>query len=187
MLTQIDKVRLAFPALFKATAANPGDTAYFSALFPIEPGSKNERILDAAIKKVAAEKFGAKAEAALAQIVKKGDCFFKKEVYLNKDGEPYTGFEDMHRAKGSNKDRLVLVDRKGRPVVEGDGVFYAGCYVNVQFDVWVQDNAHARRVNGKLLAVQFVEDGESFGGGVRVGINTFKSLDEEEETADDIG
>ncbi len=184
MLTQIDNVRLAFPALFKPTAANAGDTPYFSALFPIEPGSKNEKVLDAAIQKVAAEKFGPKAEAALAQIVRKGDCFFRKEVYLNKDGDPYTGFEDMHRAKGSNKDRLILVDRLGKPVVEGDGVFYAGCIVNVQFDIWVQDNQFGRKINGKLLAVQFVKDAESFGGGVRVGVNTFKPLEEEEEAGD---
>jgi predicted 2-oxoglutarate/Fe(II)-dependent dioxygenase YbiX len=42
---------------------------------------------------------------------------------------------------------------------------YAGCYVNAAISIWIQNNQFGKRVNSNLLALQFVKDGESFGGG----------------------
>lgn len=188
MLVQISNVRLAFPSIFKPSARTPQDVPYYSALFPVQPGSENDRRIKDAIGQVVKEKYGAKADKRLAQLLAKGDVFYKEGPKSNKEGDPYDGFEGMNHFRASNKGPLVIVDRKGHPVTEAQGLIYAGCYVNVQIDVWVQDNQHANRVNGKLLAIQFVKDGEPFGGGVRVGVDTFAPLeDEEEEDTADIG
>jgi len=42
---------------------------------------------------------------------------------------------------------------------------YSGCYVNVSMDVWAQANDFGKRINAKLLAIQFEADGAAFGGG----------------------
>ncbi len=52
-------------------------------------------------------------------------------------------------------------------------VIYSGCYVNVQLNLWVQNNAHGKRVNAELLAVQFAEDGDAFGGGASADTSVF--------------
>lgn len=39
-------------------------------------------------------------------------------------------------------------------------VFYSGCYVNVMFKPWFQNNVHGKRVNAGSIAIQFVKDGE---------------------------
>lgn len=184
MLTQLNNLRLAFPNVFKPSARTQGETPYYSALFPVEPGSANDKLIRANIEKVVKEKFGAKAEKRLAAIAAKGDVFYKDGPKMNKDGDPYDGFEGMNHFRASNRNRLVVVDRKGQPISEDDGVIYAGCIVNVQIDIWVQDNQFATRVNGKLLAIQYVKDAEPFGGGVRVGVDTFQPLDDEEEEAE---
>lgn len=189
MLIQLNNVRLAFPNIFTpGKVAKPTDTPYYSAVIPIDPKSKNHQKLEEAIETVAKEKFGAKADTILARVRKSGDCFYVHEPKTNKNGEEYAGFEGMYHFRTSNTQRPVIVDRTGRPVTAEEGLFYAGCVVNVQIDVWFQDNAHARRVNGKLLALQFVKDAEPFGGGVRVSVDTFAPLPEEEdETVDDLG
>jgi hypothetical protein len=52
-------------------------------------------------------------------------------------------------------------------------VIYSGCYVNVQLNLWVQNNAHGKRVNAELLAVQFADDGDAFGGGASADTSVF--------------
>jgi len=45
---------------------------------------------------------------------------------------------------------------------------YSGCYARAYIQVWLQDNSFGKRVNIKLLAVKFVNDGDSLGGSVPV-------------------
>ena len=50
-------------------------------------------------------------------------------------------------------------------LTEADGLVYSGCYVNARVELWVQDNANGKRINAKLLGIQFVRDGDAFGAG----------------------
>ncbi len=45
---------------------------------------------------------------------------------------------------------------------------YSGCYAKAFIQIWLQDNAFGQRVNIKLLAVKFIQDGESLGGRVPI-------------------
>ena len=56
-----------------------------------------------------------------------------------------------------NADRSALAEADGKP--------YSGCYVNAQIAVWAMQNTHGKRVCAQLRGVQFIRDGESFGGG----------------------
>jgi hypothetical protein len=64
-----------------------------------------------------------------------------------------------------NKARPVVIDKDKSPLTQADGKPYAGCYVNVSLDVWAQSNQYGKRINAKLLAVQFDKDGDAFSGG----------------------
>lgn len=64
--------------------------------------------------------------------------------------------------------RGFITDPQGnRTLVEGQKFKapYAGCYANLQLDVWAQDNEYGKRINCKLLGIQFCEDGNAFSGG----------------------
>lgn len=176
-------VRPSFPALFAAEAFKEGDTPYYSATFPIDPKSANHKALKAAIAAVAKEKWADKAEKVLALIYKEGNVAYKEEEKLNKDGEALSGFEGVNSVRASNAKRPLVVHRNGEPIVkEADSPVYAGCYVNAIVDVWAQDHPKfGRKINVRLLGVQFVKDGESFGGGVRIGADAFGALEDAEE------
>lgn len=62
---------------------------------------------------------------------------------------------------GNPKAPLVLHKDKSR-MTEADDKFYSGCRVNVKIELWGQTNKWGRRVNAKLLAVQFAGDDTPF-------------------------
>lgn len=155
--TTLIKARLSYPALFTAKAIEEGKKAKFSANFILDKDENADQIKN--IEK-------------LIQRVKLD--FFKKEVKL-KNKCLREGDEDAYEDKaGYGEDKMVLiassvqrpvtVDRRRNPVAEADGVLYAGCYVNALVRLFAYDHpTGGKGVSAELLAVQFVENGESFG------------------------
>lgn len=176
---KLNNVRLAFPALFQPKTVNGEGEPRYSAAFPLKPGTENAKALDAAVKAVAAAKWGAKSTAILAELESKGRVAYKKSP-LSKDGEAYTGFEGMHTLNASNKARPTIVDRDRSPLVEADGKPYAGCYVVAIVELWAQDNSWGKRINATLKGVQFFADGEAFAGGVSASTSDFEDLSVDE-------
>lgn len=90
--------------------------------------------------------------------------------------------------KAGNPKPPVVLHKDMTRMTEADNKIYSGCYVNVKVELWGQANQWGRRVNAKLIAVQFVDDGESFDGSyvseeeARAG---FGSIDEDAEVAGD--
>lgn len=185
MKVKLQNVRLAFASIFAPKTVGGADgEARFSAAFPIEPGSKNAKALSDAIQSVASEKWGKKYEAVLAELEKKGRVCYREEP-LSKDGEIYDGFEDMYSLNASNKARPTVVDRDRTPLTEKDGRPYSGCYVTAIVDVWAQDNSYGKRVNATLSGLQFVRDGEAFGGSAPAKSDDFDDLGDFEDDDDD--
>lgn len=58
----------------------------------------------------------------------------------------------------------AIIGPDRRKLTESDGVPQSGDFVSVMFKVWKQDNKHGQRINANLLAVQFIKEGERFGG-----------------------
>ena len=110
-----------------------------------------------------------------------------KLVFLNGNGQPYDGFADMwslNASRPESKGRVLVIDRNKQPLTERDGKPYAGSYCNVMVSFWAQDNANGKRLNCELKAVQFVKDGDAFGGGAPASSDAFDDLgaDEGEES-----
>jgi hypothetical protein len=182
----LKNVRLAFPNLWEPTTFNGTGQPACSASFIISPDNKlaMETVV-AAIKQVATEKWQAKATEMLKTLKAKNDLC----LHDGAEKSNYAGFEGNHYVSARNATRPIVIDRDKSPLTQADGRIYAGCYVNVSLDVWAQDNGYGKRINAKLLAVQFVKDGEAFGGGAQGSADAFDDLgdDATEGAAADAG
>jgi len=77
----------------------------------------------------------------------------------------------------------IVLNPDGRTVMtEATDKIYSGCYVNAKVEIWGQANKYGRRVNAKLIAVQYVpKDAESFDGSYvspAEAVEGFESLDD---------
>lgn len=163
MKIRLNAVRLSFPQLFEAKTVNGEGKPAFSAAFLISPKDPQIAMINTAISTVAAEKWGAKADAIL-KTIRAADktCLHSGDLKAN-----YDGFEGMMYISARNPLKPSVVDTNRSPLVAEDGRPYAGCYVNAVLELWTQDNNYGKRVNATLMGVQFFKDGESFvGGGV---------------------
>ena len=153
------KGRLSFEHIFQPDASEGSAPAY-SASILIPKGDAQIAQIQDAIQKVADEKWKSKAAALL-----KGLVASEKICLRDGDNKTYDGYQDMMYLSARNSIRPTVVDRKCAPVTEADGLIYSGCYVVARVELWAQDNKNGKRINAKLLGIQFVKDGERFGAG----------------------
>lgn len=163
----LSDVRLAFPALFEASAFTDPKTGkqgdpQFQATFLLDRSDPKVReLVMAEEERVAKEKWGAKASAILAEIRENNRGAIKRgELKAS-----YDGFPDHDFIACNNKVRPTVVDRAGNPVAMSDGLVYAGCYGVGHVVLWAQDNAFGKRINANVTGFQFMRDGDAFGGG----------------------
>jgi hypothetical protein len=183
-------VRLAFPVLHVPQPfQGQGEPAY-SAAFILDPKENAEDVdaIRAAIKAAATEKWGAKADGVLAQIVKKGNCAWVEGPKVNGKGDVYDGFEGKYHLNARNggqpgkpplKPTLVGPDRQ--PLDASSGKPYGGCYVVAKLDIWAQDNSYGARINCSIRGVQFRKDGPAFSGGTPAAAEEFEDFSEESD------
>lgn len=163
-------VRAAFLNVFEMSSYEGGPPSY-NGKFIVDPSDKaTVKKLDDAMLAVAKEKWGAKGQAIFDAFTKTGkpktiEVPFVKEPYKNADGEPYDGFEDAYYISAKSKTRPLLIDRDKTPLVAADGKPYSGCHVNLQIEIWPQDNKFGKALRAELKALQFVRDGDAFSGG----------------------
>ena len=165
MKLMLTDVRGAFLTLFEAKTVNgEGDPAY-SGSFLIDPstpaGKKLIAQIEAAQDEVGKAKWGAKWDTIKKQIGA-NDRF---ALHNGDTKAEYDGFSDMMFVSTRSKVRPLVIDRDRAPLTAADGRVYSGCYVNAQIELWAQDNSYGKRINAQLKGVQFVRDGDAFGGG----------------------
>ena len=180
----LPNVRLAFPAVFTPqTVMGEGDPSY-SAVMIIDPKGQAKVIeeLQAVMKTVAKEKWGAKADATLKAITSKGNLCLRDGA----DKPDYDGFEGMMYMSARSKQRPLVLDTDKTPLTEEDGKPYAGCYANVSVDIWAMDNQYGKRICAQLRGLQFVKDGEAFGGGGTANADEFEELEATDESTTDM-
>ena len=158
----ITNARLAFPVLENPEQFQGQGTARYSATLLIEPGSDNHKKAFAAMRAIAAEKWGeAKADAAVKALTGTG----KVAMY---DGdikaEKYDGFEGMIAISAHSQAGAPprLLDGMKNELPRNTPLIYPGCYVNASIEFWAQDNQFGKRINAQLRGVQFAKDGDSF-------------------------
>jgi len=184
MRVKLYNVRLAFPQLFTPSAFSSESEPRYSATFLLEPDHKNVKDITKAMQQVAKEKWGQKAQGVYKQLK-------AQDRLALHDGEVkshYVGFEGNLYVSTSANPELgqvpCIVGRDNRPLKAEDGIPYAGCYVNASVEIWAQDNKWGKRINATLCTVQFVEDGERFGGGGSPARpDEFEPLEEAEESS----
>lgn len=185
MKVKLAVVRGAFLNLFEAkTVAGGEGEPRFSGAFVIDPASSNAKTLADAVVATAKEKWGPKADAILKELKAKGRVCYKTAPLANSEGEIYDGFEGMHAVNASAKTRPLVLDQQKNPLTAADGKPYSGCYLNVSLDLWAQDNQYGKRINASLKGVQFVRDGDAFGGGAPASPDEFDEIDEGAQAED---
>lgn len=166
----LKNVRLSFPQIWTPKSFAPGQDPRFNANFLIDKETQGDLIqkLKEAVAAVADEKWKGKKPGGL------------KVCFGDGEEKDYDGYENAVYVSASTKVRPVIVDQKKNPLAEEDGKPYAGCYVNAAISLWAQDNQWGKRVNATLDAIQFVKDGESFGG-KKVTADVFGEIEEEDD------
>ncbi len=180
-MVKLTNVRIAFPNLFEPKAFNGQGKEYFSASFIMEKDNPQVEMINAVIDRLAKEQWKDKAAIHL-KAARSTD-----KVALH-DGDlkaNYEGFADHVYIQASNTVRPTVLDAKCNPLAESDGKPYAGSYVNAHIQLWVQDNQYGKRINATLCGVQFVRDGDAFGGGARVSsVDDFEVVESASELAE---
>lgn len=159
MTTKLLNVRLSFADLFEPRPFKPGDIPKFKGTFLIKKGSANHKLVEAAMIEAVEAKFPGKAKTIIPQI--KGNP--NKCCFQDGDTKAYTGYQGHMALTANSKSRPTLIDREKVQLVAADGKPYSGCYVNVHVDFFAYNNTGIG-VSASLKGVQFVKDGEAFGG-----------------------
>lgn len=154
-IIKLEGVRLSFPHLFEAHSMEEGQEKKFGATFILDNDTHGKLLdkIESTIDRLALDHW-------------KKKMHFKTCLRDGNEKAQMDGYGDgVMFISASRKTRPAVVDRAVSPIVEEDGIIYAGCFVNATIRLWVQDNKWGKRVNAELRAVQFVKDGESFGAG----------------------
>ena len=181
---RLNNVRLSFPDLFEAVQFDGAGPFNYKASFLIEPGSANDKLVNAEMVRVANEKWGAKGPATLkaAQANPQKVCYVSGDL---KDYDGYAGKMALSASRGQDKGRPGVYGKDKTPLTVEDGVVYAGCYVNASVEFWAQDNGYGKALRCTLVGVQFAADGDAFSAGSKSDPDDFENLGDggEEEDA----
>ena len=171
----LKNVRLSFADIWQPKAFNPGSPLKYSCNFLLDKETQGDQIkaIQNKISEAANDYFNNKPPKGMPRCLGDGE------------NKSYDGYEGHMFVSASSVRRPEIVNRDKSELVELDEKPYSGCYVNAVIGLWVQDNQFGKRVNANLDLIQFVKDGERFGGGG--GGNPADLLDDiEDETAADV-
>ena len=173
-IIRLDDTRIAFPVLWEPEQVGGQGKPAFSATFLMTPEHLALALLKEGIKKVAVDKWGDEAGAILQQLVASDRvCLRNGNGKANYDG--FAG--NMYvSARGYTRPLVIAADKSA--LLAEDGKPYSGCYVNAQISIWAQANQYGKRINAQLGGVQFLRDGESFGGGHVADVSEFDTVNE---------
>lgn len=176
MKVQLKNVRLSFPDLFEPRAFKAGDEPKYKATLLIAKDDPQVEVIEKAILATATEKWGAKAASVIKGI--RGNP--NKFNFQDGDTKDYDGYAGNMALSASSKSRPLVIDRDKTPLGAADGRPYAGCYVNASLELFGYDNS-GNGISATLKGVQFVRDGDAFGGGAPASPDDFDDLGVDEE------
>ena len=183
----LPNVRLSHPHLFVAQPPQAGSTSgpKFDGSFLFPLGSEQDKVAQQAFIAEAQKTFGANFQTIVGAMDKGKKCLRNGDQKLTKEGKVSDGYAGMRFLVAKNKMRPIVIAKRffnGKPVhldelgntfVDGQKVDvgfpvkvpYGGCYVNAKVEVYAMNKPGLQGIYATLLAVQFHEDGSSFGGG----------------------
>jgi hypothetical protein len=182
---KLPNVRLSFPDIWVAkTFSNPpkaGEQAKYKATFLVPKGSALDKAVRAEIKRVATEKWGAKADGILKSI--EGNV--NKYCYQDGSMKSYDGYEGMMALAANTVKRPEIRDRDKSFLTQADGKPYGGCYVNGFVEIFGYTNS-GNGISATLKGIQFYKDGDAFSGGTPVTDDDYEDLSDAGDAEDDL-
>lgn len=182
MKVRLENVRLGFAhQLFTPSALEENQVPKFGCDSLLVPGSVVKKFVpDAAnpntgkwvvttmpdvLAEVANDAMKGKGKVWLESLENSKKCYRNGDLRVSKSGDVYEGYEGNFYVTAKNKARPLLIDRDKSPLTEADGKPYSGCYANVTIDVYAMTDPKKKGVHASIKGVQFVKDGDAFGGG----------------------
>ena len=166
------KGKLAFPSVYTPTTFNGEGAAQFKAICILEANDPQVVVLDQTTDQVGSEKWTNKWASVKKELLQRDKTF----VHDGDLKSHLDGFAGRKFISASSKVKPTVVNFDRTPLDESSGRPYGGCICNFLIDVWAQDNQFGKRINAKLLGVQFVEDGPAFGSGPAANADHFDEL-----------
>lgn len=110
-----------------------------------------------------------------------------------KDYDGFAGHFALTAHRYVDKGRPLVLDNDKSPIYKPDnsvyegkaGRVYSGMFVNMQVEIWAQDNKNGKGLRATLLGVQRVKDGDAFGGGAAPKADDFGEISDGAD-ADDL-
>jgi hypothetical protein len=164
----------------------PSGKFKYAAQFLIVPGSDNDKKIRAAYELAAKAAWGEKKWKEIWD-----ECWGRPKecAYINGDRSEKDGFQGMMVLSGKrdkeSQGPILVIDRAKNPetgkffeLTKEDFRPYPGCYVNALVDLWCQPKPNAG-IRCTIMTVQFVKDGDAFGG-ARPSEDAFEEVVDEE-------
>lgn len=150
----IPDCRVSFPAFFKKPVIN-GEEGKYGATLMLEP-DKHAKVLT-------------EIKAEMARLVKddlKGQRLAPEKYCLRNGADKRDEYEGYLVLSASNDNKPIVINGQGNGVIdnEDDCKIYSGCYANAKIKLWAQNNQFGKRINARLVAIQFERDGETLDG-----------------------
>lgn len=169
----LSNVRCAFLTLGEPEQYQGKGAFRWSATALVPYGSDLKKTIDAALKTVAEERWEKKAAVYLEAILPDPKGCAWQDGKRKPDYDGFAGHFALSTYRYQDKGRPLVMDRDKSPIYKPDntlyegkgGVIYSGCYVNMQVELWAQDNTTGKGLRATLLGIQKVRDGDAFGGG----------------------
>lgn len=182
MKVVLKRARIAFAKIWEPEQFGGQGEPACSASFIFDPKAQKAEVdkVIATITEVAKEKWKDKAADMLKTLKAKGDICLHDGATKSE----YDGFAGNVFVSARNKARPTVVDKDKTPLTQADGKPYSGCFVDVSLDIWAQENKYGKRINAKLLAVRFVDDGPAFSGGEGYDEADFEDEEPADSTSD---
>jgi len=147
----ISGARVSFPHLFKPPVIN-GEEGKCGAVLMLDP-KKHAKVIEQIENAI----------DALCKLHFKGRKLPSDKLCLRDgDDKGRSEYEGYMVLSANNRSRPLVLRGDGKTKVEDerDSPIYAGCHVNAKVSLWAQDNKYGKRINCKLIGVQFLKDGE---------------------------
>lgn len=186
-------ITLEEPKFFSGQKTKDTDKRRWSATALIPTASPYKKQIDDALRAVAREQWPLKFETILANILPdpKGCCWVDG---ARKEFEGYQGHWALSAHRTEDKGRPLVFDADKSPIYKPNnelyegkaGRIYSGCFVNMQVEIWAQDNKAGKALRCALLGIQRFKDGDAFSGGTAPNADDFGEITEGAE-ADPLG
>lgn len=155
----IPNSRLGYPKLFQATSIQGDPTSkprYGCQIYLPKSDTATKALLDAEIARVTKERFKGEKRKSKDLFISDGD---------GEDGDENTkGYWIISANRSETQGRPAVIDRGRKPIDSAEQqTVYAGCFCNFLVDIYAPKNW--QKICAGLEVVQFVKDGEPFGGG----------------------